>query len=395
MKGHTVSIIGLLVGAALIAGLAGIISAFAVARLMSQSRQSEDTAFPLAQAVESHACPKGLTRISLTRGVEDAFAPAVDEPAHIDPRLLRNGFFADLAEGKVSSIGLRAYDQGGADKTLIDHFIVPRGIVSGKLVLRIAEAAPGASNDGLRIGNLDTLANPGGDRGMMTFGVERLWTSAGPEAIGDGSSLVSIDLANLPTLSRAGGKKENFLEYLNRADRIADVDLMFGDDTKVDALALLACQLPPEAKGVSFSENRFKVLGKDVSWLSCTMDQSQHVCDPFAGDRLCREPGPVACYREGTKVAPQAVAELGIPPTSFVGGEVRLSDPVRGDRFAHLGDANAFCQQQFGREWRVLSYHEGGGGTVVSYSQIAPMTRALVNIRDQQYGNCWDRDLKR
>ena len=76
-------------------------------------------------------------------------------------------------------------------------------------------------------------------------------------------------------------------------------------------------------------------------------------------------------------------------------GKVRASVPVRGDQFAHLGDANAFCQQRFGPEWRVLSYHEGGGGQVISRSKIVPLTRLLVNIRDQQYGNCWDRDLKR
>jgi hypothetical protein len=79
----------------------------------------------------------------------------------------------------------------------------------------------------------------------------------------------------------------------------------------------------------------------------------------------------------------------------FVNGEVRLTKPVRGDSFKELADANRYCAAQFGEGWRVLSNHEGGGGTVISLSNIAPRSRAWVDIRDQRYANCWDRDKPR
>ena len=327
--------------------------------------------------------------------MEDGFAPTGDEPARIDPRLLHNGQFADLASGSNSAVHSRAYDEGGSDKQLVDHFTLPRGIVSGKLVMRIARSGPGSNNDGLRIGDLDYLSYSLRDRDVRSYGVDALWAAAGPDRLDDGSALLSLDFAQIRNIPADPARKANLADYLSRTGRIADVDLVLSDDTRVDALALLACQSPSEAKGVTLAETREKPLGEDVSWLSCNLDPTQHSCDPFNGDRLCSAPGPIACYRDGTNKAPPNMRASGLDSTSFVDGEVRASMAVRGDQFAHLGDANAFCQQQFGPEWRVLSYHEGGGGQVISRSKIAPLTRLLVNIRDQQYGNCWDRDLKR
>ena len=397
--GRNFSVATQLLGVLLGAILAAVIAAFTVVYLLRPSDAVVPAPmvgqFPLTQAADSFTCPKGLTRIALLRGVEDGFAPAGDEPAQIDPRLLRNGYFADLADATASTFALRAYDEGGADKVLAEHFIVPRGIVSGKLVMRIAKAAPGAANDGIRIGDLDYLGHSAASLANYNFGLDSLWSVAGLQPLGDGSALASVDFTQLTNWPRDQARKTTFGEYLNRPGRVPDIDLILTDDTKVDALALLACQLPAQASGVTLNESRAKALGDDVSVLSCGLDPTQPGCNPFAGDRLCSAPGPIACYRDGSRTPPPGMREIGLVATSFVGGEVRLSTPVRGDRFARLGDANAFCQQQFGQEWRVLSYHEGGGGQVVSFSRIPPKTRALVNIRDQQYGNCWDRGLKR
>ncbi|WP_310532722.1 hypothetical protein [Novosphingobium sp.] len=387
--------LGVLLAVAAVCAVLALAAFYLTNRDKAVAADGQASRYPLTAAIDEFRCPSGLTRIVLRGGVEDGFAPAGDEPFRIDPQLLRNGYYADLAEGTNSAVRPRGYDQGGSDRILTDYFTVPTGIVSGALVIRMMPSGAGSANDGLRIGNLDILGQIGSAEGQHTYAAERFWSTVGNVVPEDGSTLVRIDFAALPDETRRAGKRESFLDYLGRSDRRPDIDLTVGDDTKVDSLALLACQLPGQQKGTTLSEHRIKTLGEGVSWLSCGADQSQRTCDPFAGDRLCSAPGPLACYRDGGKVAPQAMWENGMRPTSFVGGEVRLTPPVRGDRFAHLGDANAFCQQQFGREWRVLSYHEGGGGDVVSYSRIAPLTRALVNIRDQQYGNCWDRDVKR
>ena len=388
------AVIGMMLGACLVGAVAAAATVFLIRQTQPQAAAMARQ-FPFTQAVETFTCPKGLTRVAEVRGVEDGFAPSGGEPAQVDPRLLHNGHFADLASGSSTALRLRAYDEDGSDKLLVDHFSVPAGIVSGKLVMRIAQAGAGANNDGLRIGDLDYLSYRFNDQETRSYGLDALWTVPHPEPQDDGSRLVTLDFSQIWNRPNDPAKKASFADYLNRTGRIADIDLELGDDTKVDALALLACQLPAETKGTTFAETRDKPLGQDVSWLSCSLDPTQHGCDPFAGDRLCSVPGPIACYRDGTsKPVPDKQVNW-LDSTGFVGGEIRASVPVRGDQFAHLGDANAFCQQQFGPEWRVLSYHEGGGGQVISRSKIDPLTRLLVNIRDQQYGNCWDRDLKR
>ena len=351
--------------------------------------------FALTRAVEAFHCPSGLTRLAFVRGVEDGFSPAGHEPASIDPRLLRSGYYSGLTARSDPANRLRDYDVGGLDGNLLDHFEVPAGAVSGTLLMRIRPAGAGASNDGMRIGDLDPFIDPRVPVRGHAFGGGGLLVDAGATRLPDGSVLWSRDIGTLPSLDRQAVGTDTLAEYLARADRSLDVDISIADDTVVDALALLVCHVPSEAHGVTFAENRFKRLGPELSWLSCGGDLSQSQCNPRTGDQSCSLPSPVACYRDGTRVAPQDLWQKGIAPTSFVAGEVRMSAPVRGDSFAHLGDANAFCQAQFGRQWRVLSYHEGGGGAVASFSRIAPLSRGLVNIRDQQYANCWDRNLKR
>ena len=350
---------------------------------------------PLNDTVDAFVCPSGLTRVVMVRGVEDGFVRGQPEAAQISPRLLRNGYYSDLAEGGRAAAQLRNYDEGGADRVLIDHFDVPGMVVSGALVMRVADAARGSSNDGVLIGDLDTLATPD----LLNSGRTFTTTFAGGEQsttrLVDGSRLVKFAFNSLKLSGINEKASPDFLSYLGRKGHTSDVDLSVGEDTKIDALALLICQRPDQARGVTFAEHRLKPMGANVSWMGCMIDQAQSSCEPLVGDRLCSVTGPVACYHDGARTVPPELTAIGLAKTAFVGGEIRLSAPVRGDRFSRLADANRFCAASFGAGWRVLSYHEGGGGQVVSYSAIAPRTRALVNIRDQQFGNCWDRDFRR
>ncbi len=396
-NGRAFSVAGLLAGAFAVAIVAGVAVGITMNRLPAPAANPDgaNLRFALTRAVEAFRCPTGMTRLALVRGVEDGFSPSGHEPASIDPRLLRSGYYSGLAARTSPANWLRDYDAGGVDGTLLDHFAVPPGVVSGTLLLRIRPAGDGARNDGLLIGDLDPFIDPRVPRRGHSFGSDGLLVDAGATRLPDDSVLWSRDIRALSSLDRQAVGTDTLADYLARTDRPADVNISIADDTVVDALALLVCHVPSEARGVTLVENRFKRLGPELSWLSCGRDQSQSQCNPRTGDQSCSLPSPVACYRDGTRVAPQGLWEKGIAPTSFVAGEVRMSAPVRGDSFPHLGDANAFCQAQFGRQWRVLSYHEGGGGNVASFSRIAPLSRGLVNIRDQQYANCWDRGMSR
>ena len=396
VRGHFTS--GLLPLIVLTAAVAALVSAVVVVVAMRTAdagvARASVTAPTLQDAAEAFQCKRGLTRIVEQRGVEDGFSRAGSEPSRIHPRLLRNGFFADLEEGATDSYRLRAYDERGVDGFIVDHFTMPRDIVSGRLIVRMRRDGTGADNDGLYIGDLDYLAHLGADRYRHSFYARSVWTSTNLIRLADGSVLWSADLAQIDNNAYSPTTRSTFLDFLNAPTRGQTFDLLIGDDTMVDALVLIACQKPQQAKGTTLSERQDYSVGPGISFLACSVDRSQRACSPFSGDRLCSVPGPIACYRDGNR-APPSVIERGTNSTAFVGGEVRLSKPERGDRFPNLRSADAFCREQFGPDWRVLNYHEGGGGSIVSYSKIAPGTRALVNIEDQQYGNCWDREVAR
>lgn len=367
----------------------------ATAYLFWSERASSAATSPMGALVDGFTCPPGHTRIALTRGIEDGFAATGSEPSAMSPRLLRNGYYADLAEGRVSAAQLRAYDQGGVDRVLMDHFDVPGSIASGSVVVRVASGGIGSGNDSVLLGDLDALATPDQLNSGRTYTARFSEQAAVTTTLADGSSLIAIPLERIALSGISPRAGRTALEYLKQPGHPRDVDVLIGDDTKVDALALLACAMPTQARGTTFAEHRLKPMGEDVSWMGCMIDHSQRGCDPLAGDRLCSQPGPVACYHDGARTQPPKLVEIGLAETAFVGGEIRQTAPVRGDQFARLADADRYCAASFGAGWRVLSYHEGGGGQVVSYSAIAPRSRALVNIRDQQYANCWDRDVKR
>ena len=345
---------------------------------------------PSMDYIDNFSCPKGQNRIVLMRGEEDGFARSGDEPATIRPALMRNGRYANLAGNKSSLQRSRQYDEPGVDKHLIDFFDVPRGILSGELILTV-RAAGDNSNDVLTLGDFDETSRQNMHRAAIVF-YAPLSAKAGepdvPGKIEDG--LKTFDLKDF-TANPQNPFDSSLIQFLNAADRPNEVDFSLAEDTAADFAALLLCQEPEQAMGTTFWEYRIKPLGEDLSYFSCDQDTLQDICDPYRGDRLCSVPTKIACYKDGERRLPKNIRKDIFGSRFFVGGEIRLSEPVRGDAFATLGDANGYCAQQFGKGWRVLSYHEAGGQVVFSYSNIAPKKSAIVHVGDQEYANCWDR----
>ena len=336
-------------------------------------------------------CARGLTRIELIGGVEDGFAAAGAEPARIRPARLPNAYLETIAAAQSGAMQLRAYDEGGQDKLLIDHFDVPRGIVSGAIVVRVRTTG-GSSNDGLKLGNLNELDFADGFSKTESYS-RILKVEAEASDAGQSGTVVVVPLETLKANQRARFKG-NFIDFLGRADRPDAIDFEVEDDTAVDVAILVLCQKPQIARGTSMTEYRSKFAGADVSFLSCFLDRTQTPCNPFEGDQLCTAALPVACYKPGKRV-PAGLEAAGLGPGYSPGGEVRLTQPVAAATFAARADADRFCSGQFGADWRILEYHDGAGGAIATYSDIAPKTRAWIDVSDQRYANCWDRDKAR
>jgi len=355
---------------------------------------STEASSPQASAalIQQFKCDPGLTKIVVMHGLDDNFASGSEEPAAVRPALQEVERYRELAEGRHGVFGRRGYDEGGADKFLIDHFELPRGIVSGQILTRL-KLLPGSDTDSVTVGNFDPAAGLRNFRGEIEYLLDEL-APAARRFPPDENGIVRIELERLQhDGSRVNGPPE-LIDYLNQTSRPDSIDLIVQDDTLVDFFAFLLCQEPAEAMGTRMFETTSGIGAIGMSYLSCAEDPTQPSCNPFRGDRLCRVPTPIACYRDGDRKlppTPDREAKYASLDDGFVGGEVRLSPPVKAERFGTLGDANKFCAAEFGPRWRVLSFHEATGAKALSFSKIEPRAFGLVQVGDNPYANCWDR----
>jgi hypothetical protein len=356
--------------------------------IASDNATTRLTAIEQASAVR---CARGLTRIELVGGIEDGFAATGTEPARIRPARLPNEYLEAVNAAQSGAVQLRDYDEVGQDKILIDHFEVPRDMVSGTIIVGL-RTTDGSANDGLKLGNMNERDFADGFGKAESFGYSFTKEAEKPDAARAGAVVV-VPVETLTPNPRAAFKG-NFLDYLNRADRPDAIDFEVEDDTVVDVVILILCQKPQAERGASFREYRSKFAGPDVSFLSCFLDKTQAPCNPFEGDQLCTAALPMACYKPGKRVPP-GLEIAGLGEGYSPGGEVRASPLVSASRFATRGDADKYCSSQFGAGWRILEYHDGAGGAIASYSDIAPKSRLWVDVSDQRYANCWDRDKER
>lgn len=389
---------------AVMAALAGVLGALAFWLLSSQANFARPFAqvsvdpgklssTPGLDLVDRLKCERWQQKVVIIGGAEDGFARSTLEPARINPRLLETGYFQDLHGGVKRSIVLRNYDDAGTDKYFTDWFELPRRLDSARLVLRV-RGGPGAANDNIRLGDLrDDPA------GQVRHGTTEFGTGLGAikdrNQLPDGSELLTIDLSRQANAVAAMAATD-FMAWANSSERPGQLEVAVGDDTQIDFMALSLCLAPSEHRGVTFREFHNKSIGEDMSWLQCNGDFSQPGCDPFSGDLSCQAAMPLGCFKPGDRQPDVArLKRADLPMDSFSGGTVRMTEPIAGAKFPTLASANAVCSARFGAGWRVLSYHEGGGGGVVSYSPIPPKSRMWVDIVDQPHANCWDRDVVR
>ena len=367
------------------------LSAFALSGIAGCSYlapHQADAAATAMQQASAVRCDRGLTRIELVGGVEDGFAQAGIEPARIRPARFPNAYLDAISAAQSGVMQLRDYDEIGQDRILIDHFAIPRDIVSGAIIVRLRTTG-GSVNDAIKIGNLDERAFGSGFAKADAASYSLSKEAGNPVSAGPAGVVVTVPFKQLSPNPRASFKG-TFIDYLNRADRPDEVDFEVEDDTAIDVAILVACQKPQVERGTSFAEYRGKFIAPDVSFLTCFLDRTQAPCNPFEGDHVCTAALPVACYKPGKSV-PDGLAAAGLGQGYSPGGEVRASPAMPGNSFATRAAADSYCAGQFGPGWRILEYHDGAGGAIATYSNIAPQTRLWVDVSDQRYGNCWDR----
>lgn len=161
-------------------------------------------------------------------------------------------------------------------------------------------------------------------------------------------------------------------------------------------LALLYLAIPasgdPEMRfGLTFGQLDQSLKSDDGTvLLTCGIseDGTDNLCNPYTGDRPCEEARPLLCFIDINTPAPAYLPD----PRYWSGGLVAATDDVRGDKFTSIQEANAHCAEIFGQDWRVASFHDGGGWALRAYGDTGIGNRRVwVDIKDQSEGTCWAR----
>jgi hypothetical protein len=333
--------------------------------------------------LEAFRCRPGETRRVAVRGVEDNYSPLGNEPARgLHPRL------AGLDFDKSPPTD---FDSATPDTEVADYFELPATTASAIIVMRLKAIVDNA-NDPILIGDRSTGARGQTPTGHRSFAglISDLRRRLGWKGSGD---VYWAALADLPTTS--GG---TVLGLVQGAGGTAPLDVVVGDDTAVDFMAVAYCLRPPGETGVTLAHLLLaEAPAPELAGFECRDASADGPrCDPIVGDRSCRGELPLLCFRDLNAPAPTGFkgAAADLMTRRWSGGEVAATAPVRGDRFATIAEADRYCAAQFGKDWRVAEWHLGGSGWGFSARSGGRRFsgRYWIDIRGAPYGTCWRRD---
>ena len=119
-------------------------------------------------------------------------------------------------------------------------------------------------------------------------------------------------------------------------------------------------------------------------------------CDAYVGDTACSTALPVLCVKIDDRAQPAGL-KTGFY-AGWLGGEIALAPPVRGDALADRSAANAWCSDHLGAGWRMGEHHDrsSGAGGWAFYGMGAGIGENLLHTRfwtaiNDTAGNCWDK----
>ncbi len=380
-----------LLASLLAATLVAVSMLYVLQNRLPEASHPSITSQPGMEILKAMRCPRGEIKRIFLRGIEDQYSPNGHEPARIHDRLL-------VLEGyKHHAKTARTYDEGGLDKYFFDFMEVPSNISSGIFMMGIQSLASN-SHEHISLGDAFDLDYTASITAPYVAGYtvrelngEQGWTHQNGIYYG---ALQDLKLSEAGEHIREISTLLAYIQLGETSDNAARiVDVHTSDDIQVDFVAMAVCELPKTTMGLTLAEyTGFQKSLPTIAYLSCVDDISLKMCNPFTGDTQCSAALPMACFKEENLPVPPAAAAHGNLREKWSGGSMAYSPTVRGDDFQTIAQANAYCAAQFGKNWRVLSWHDGGGGQMSVMTKFRkPGQRAWVDIKDQPYGTCWTR----
>lgn len=373
-----------------------LVSAAVVAAAAMQFMSPDVEPAPLPASgmdvLHGFACRRGETKRIVTRGIEDDFAAAGAEPAEVHPRL--TGLPIAFLTGRQPHTAMGGYDELRQDVQFVDWIGLPSRAVSGVLVLKLRPLGD-ISSDGIEIGDLSTKLF---EKKISEFRLHYLpFREIGNNAVWRKSGEVYWAPLDALTLN-AGG---SLLALIQEGTGERPIDIAIADDTAVDFAGAALC-LPPDTKrGVSLLPFNPSIgLPAEFAGFDCDPGwPGETHCDPFRGDTPCDTEQPLLCFADRAAAAPALPASVAASQDHFkriwTGGTLAATPPVRGGAFRTIGEADAHCRRQFGSDWRVAEWHDGGVGwrfTALREGRSFARVRHWIDIRGAPHGACWGRN---
>jgi hypothetical protein len=365
----------------------GAVAACLLLSLLVWSRAGRE-AEPAARAprsgmelLQAYRCRIPETKRIIVRGVEDNFSIAGSEPTRI--REARR-------TTRTLSLGANGiYDQTEPDHWVIDHLEAPTRISRGLFVIGL-KAVAGNDNDMISIGDLtDTDIGMFFETHPPDLAARPGWRRLGAVHYAEIGQIRLNGGVGRTGRSRPNARFPTLLDHVRASEGTALIDVQVQDDTSVDFIGLAVCEQPPGGKGMTYFK-RSSGLPEGFASIACgTVPEGEHVCHPLEGDTPCATALPVACHRDREEPMP-AVSATSL---YWSGGALAFTIPTSASRFRTVGEVNAFCRAQFGKDWRIATYHDGGAaGEILARSDDrTPPGRVWVDIQDQPYATCWSR----
>jgi hypothetical protein len=157
------------------------------------------------------------------------------------------------------------------------------------------------------------------------------------------------------------------------------------------ALTAGAQNIPANNKGMTWDHSLSNPVFGTIT-VGCGPNNDR--CDAYNGDTLCTEKLPLLCiYQDKTAFPVPTGLNNSDKYNLWAYGVVATTQPVAGNSFAHLADADKACMATFGPKWKVAEFHNGWGWHFQAYggtvsAPTVPSTRFWVNINDKK-ANCW------
>lgn len=331
-------------------------------------------------------CRSSETKKVIIRGIEDHYSPVGSEPNFLRSERQSVAYKSFFAGG--------SYDQMQDNRRFTDSFRTPTNLADGLFVIKMRPIG-NIDTDTIGIGDLKHATASSGIADRFSLTVVALDGAEGWSRDGD---LYMASLGDIRLIAAwrdpAGRPKPSLLDFIRSGASDGWIDVVVQDDSAVDVMGVAVCVEPPRGKGLSLAAFAGPPpADTNIVALSCAHgDGAEPMCNAYVGDTACSVPQPIACILPQGAPVPKSL-EGHFAKTSWSGGKIAFTPPVRGDRFRTIGAVDAHCAARFGPSWRTAEHHDG-----MTYYGISGFgdrrrtpNRAWIDIKDQPYATCWAR----